>query len=222
MIESLKELAVCRNTMNNVSIHFQKVFGTEKQPKDKIRLKNNPVRGEDIQIQGKVDDLAKLFFEDFAIVWYNPNSDSKSSKTHLKKLNTLNEVVVFQVWQQALEYIQHRNTPLQVIISGEDAEALAKAISNESNVSSIYIFDEDLKIYSQWISTNPRITSVESKFNSLLSKLHRESLKLDFPVFAPVISGIDTIKMNRLHLYLIGLTQFKNRDKAKQDLLALA
>ena len=217
-----KRLYVMTSNSSGPSQHFREVFKTIKTPQERIRLKNNPVKGEDIKIQDKVDELAKLFFEDFVIVWYNPNSDSKSSKKYLTKLNTLNEAVVFHVWQEALEYIQHRNTPLQVIVSGQDAEALVKATSNEPNVSSIYVFDEDLKIHSQWVNAYPRITSVEDKFSTLLSKLHRGSLKLDFPVFEPVIRDADIVNVNRLHLYLIGLTQFRNRDQAKQDLLALA
>ena len=217
-----KNLEVIRSSRNRDSQYFRNVFNTTKGPQDKIKLNNNPVRGEDMRIQCKVEELAKLFFKDCTIIWYNSNSNSKQSMKRLEKLNTVNDVVVFHIWQQALEYIQRTNTPLQVIVSGQDAEALVKAASNEPKVLSIHLFDRDLDIENQWTEAYPRITSVEYRFNSLLSKLHRDSLKLDFPVFAPVISDVDTIKMNKLHLYLIGLTQFRNRDQAKHDLLALA
>ena len=177
---------------------------------------------DEIIIMCGIDELTKLFYKQHIIVWYDPHNKSKSKLKYLTELTTVSEVQVFQSWQEASNYIKKTQHLCQIISSGADGELFVKAISEESHVLFIYIFDENIDPLSEWVSANPKIASVETKFRSLQVKIHKNSLKIDFPAFAPVFNDTDTSHMNKLHFYLRGLIDFKNRDQAKRDLLTLA
>ena len=185
------------------------------------KLNYIPILREDIAIRCQVDNFAKQFFKDEIIVWCGSDFDSQVNIKRLKKLNTINRVKTFQTWYQALEYVQHSPNSLKIVASGQDAEVLVEAVFNESKVLSIYVFDDSANLNKQWVN-HPKITGVEHKFETLMAKLYKDSLKVDLPAFAPVFNDNDASAMNRTHLYLRGLAQFKDFDQAKEDLVNLA
>ena len=189
--------------------------------KDIAKLNSIPILREDIAIRCQVDNFAKQFFKDEIIVWCGSDVDSQANIKRLKKLSTINNVKTFQDWHQALEYVHHSPTLLRIVASGQDADVLVEAVFNEPKVSSIYVFDEDINIHKQWIK-HPKITSAEHNFKTLMNKLFKDSYKVDLPAFAPMFDNNDASAMNRKHLYLRGLAQFKDFDQAKKDLLDLA
>ena len=168
------------------------------------------------------DELAKLFFRGLTIVWYNPDADSKETKDRIERLSEIGDVKVFSTWNKATEYILGSNTACQVISSGKDGEILFKTISKKKNVLSIYLYSKEDNMLTEWAKSNLQVTSIEEKFGNLLSKLHKDSLRSDFPAFAPVFDDADTTKMNKLHFFLKHYVDFRNRQQAKDDFLALA
>ena len=176
----------------------------------------------DILIICPASELAKLFFMGRPIAWYNPNSDSESSIENLSQLRLIGDVEVFKTWQETAEYIKNSSVPCRVISSGDDGKLLVKQISNHKNTLSVHIFCDDIKAHRKWIKRYPKVTDIDDKFPAVFDKLHRNSFKLNFPAFAPVFNDTDTSKMNKLHFYLKGFVNFKDRHQAKNDFIALA
>ena len=177
---------------------------------------------DDIIIACDVDELAKMFFKECIIIWYDPKSGSESSLERLKKLNANIEVKVFNDIEEAYQCVKTSSTMCQIITPNIDGEAFVKMISGASSILSIYVLCDKKNLETEWVKKYPKILMTGSNFTKLTTKMHNDSLKMDFPAFAPVFDDMDKTKTNKLHFYLTGFVHFYNDKQAKDDLLALA
>ena len=165
-------------------------------------------------------ELANSFFIDHVVVWYDPNAGSKSSSRKLALLNNHSSIRVFKQWEEVVEYVQQNTFSCQVLISGKDGEHLVKALSNNSNVLSMYTCSDDKDPQTEWTKNYMNILSTKKKFKTLISEMWKDSLKLDFPSFASVFDDKDVSHVNKINVYLRGLSVFLKRDQAKQDFVS--
>ena len=178
---------------------------------------------DEIMIMGDVSDLAKVFFTQHTVVWYDLKKDSEESQKNLNRFSAFADVKAFRHFQQAAEYIQNSQVPCQVIISDDNWESFIHSLSDEVKVQSIYLYCEakNFQEYDEKSKNYLKIAGVDEKFGRLVSKMHKHSLKCDFPAFAPVFTDDDTSTINRLYYINQGLLFFRNRKQAKTDFLSL-
>ena len=201
----------------------QEISGIQrKEDETKSTPQEDHIEVEDIMIMCDADDLAKLFFTQDSIIWYNPDTESTPKFSWLDRIKQFSDVVCFTKLQKTVDYI--RKSPIQchIITSGRVGESSIIKISKEPTVKSIYILCNDTNLFEGWIGQHPKVISVENKFNSLLYNLRRNLLKLDLPAFGPVFDDMDISRMAKMHYYLKGFVKFKNRTQAKKDFLRIA
>ena len=187
-----------------------------------FRQENKAEGRDDIIIACDVDELAKLFFKEYIIIWYDPKAGSESSLERLKKLNANIEVKVFNNIEEASYCVKTSSVMCQIITPNINGEFFVEMISDASSILSIYVLCDTKDQETEWIKKHPKISMAGSNFTKLTTKMHNDSLKMDFPAFAPVFDDMDKSKTNKLHFYLKGLVHFYNGKQAKDDLLALA
>ena len=212
---NVRDLAPHKNRPKRDSVEFH----SQTNP----LIQQEPEDTKDVMIMCGTDELAKLFFKQTPIVWYNPKIDSEENTDYLKQLRSLSEVQTFSNYKDALDFIQRNQTlNYYIITSGEDGEPLIQAVTNEQNVLYVYVLCDDVTLYEKWIEEHAKVKSVETEFNRLMAFIKKDLIRIDFPAFGAVFNDADTSKMNKLHHYLKGFMNFRNRKQAKNDLLALA
>ena len=96
-----------------------------------------------------------------------------------------------------------------------DSESSSRKLALFNDHSNIQVFKEWQKVV-DYIQPNTFSSQV------LISGKDGEHLKLDFPSFASVFDDKDVSHVNKLHVYLRGLSVFLKRDQAKQDFVSAA
>jgi len=184
-----------------------------------------PKEPEDIIIKCHYTEIAKLFKGEYSIIWHDPNINSQTNLSLLEPLKAIGSPVqTFTEWEQAFKHIKSLEKSCLVISSGNDGKLLAENIEKLANVQAIYIFCFNTELHKQWAKEFKKVAIVENHFNPILSAISQKinSLRTDFPAFAPAFDANDTSTLNHLSLYLQGFRKFNNRKQAKQDFLNLA
>ena len=195
--------------------------------KHKLKHEMKGANEEEIIIKCGLEEMVKRFFKDCIIVWHDPNVDSEENKGYKDQLEKFCEVKTFTEWKRAAEFILRTPAVCQVITSGTNGELLVKEISSDQNVSSIYIFCESREYHSNWARHYSNVRCVGTDMQQVLYlieqnilKWYKEasSLRVNLPVFTPILDGQDKSETNHLRI----VPNFHNRLQAKKDLVNLA
>lgn len=186
---------------------------------------------EDIIIKCNLEEMTKSFFQDYVIVWHDPNINSQENQQYITQLKKFCDVLTFTEWQKARDFVQSSPTACHIVTSGTNGEVFAKEIHQLPSVVNIYIFCGNKDYHSQWAKNYSKVSCIEMDIQSLLSQIqsnllswykHASSLKLNLPAFAPIFNDSDKSQMNNLHRFLKIIPRFENRLQAKTDFLNLS
>ena len=185
----------------------------------------------EIIIKCSIEEMTKAFFKDYVIVWHDPNLKSQENQQYIAKLKWYCEVFTFTEWEKASAYVKGAKAVCHVVTSGTNGELLVKRIFESENVCNIYLFCENEEYHSTWAKDYDKVSCVETDIEAVMYHIEQNllgwekeasSLKLNLPTFAPIFNDSDKSEMNHLHRYLKVIPNFKNREQAKNDFLALA
>jgi len=194
-------------------------------PSSSTTLTTTPKEIEDIIIKCHYADIAKLFRQEYAVIWHDPNINSQTNMALRELLKTTNSsLYTFAEWERASNYIKNIQISCLVITSGNNGKLLVESIAKLAHVSEIYLFCFNTDLHKEWAQEFKKVALVDNHFHSIFIKITQKinSLRTDFPAFAPAFDANDTSTLNHLNLYLKGFRQFNNRKQAKQDFLNLA
>ena len=184
----------------------------------------NPNSKGEISIKCTPEEMVKHFFKGYVIVWHDPNVNNQENQQYIAKFKKSCEVVTFTEWEKAKDYIQATQAICHVITSGTNGELLVNGIFESENVCNIYVFCGNKEYHSTWARNYDKVSCIETKIQNVLSQIQQNllesykktsSLTLNLPAFAPISS-------NPLHCDSKAVSNFKNREQAKQDFLALS
>ena len=111
---------------------------------------------DDIIIACDVEELAKMFFKECIIVWYDPKAGSESSLERLKKLNANIDVKVFSNMEEASRCVKTSSAMCQIITPNIDGEAFVQMISGASSILFIYVLCDKENPRTEWIKKYPQ------------------------------------------------------------------
>jgi len=192
-----------------------------------LTLKAQP----EITLVCSVPEMAKHFYKESIIVWFNPNPNPTHNGPLKKELEPHQEVEEFSEWQVALKYIKETKLICFVLLSTNSAESLIKEINDLTNVPFIYFYYDDPSLDLQWKAQYPKVLGTEISLKDLIDKSiesirkwqqEESSLKMNLPAFAPEFDENDKSDLYKLYVYLKGFMNFKKRGQAKKDFLDLA
>ena len=179
-----------------------------------------------------IQEMTRRFVVEYYLIWFDPAHPSQTYKEEVEQLKLMYELRVSGDWKEVKNQIQKEKTTYHLIISGVQDETILKEIENISSISSIFILNKNNNRPLCLNNANNQklkcvgtdIKTLTSKVKESLIKWQREesSIRTDFPAFAPIFDDYDKSKMNYLHYYLQGLTNFQNRAQAKRDFVGLA
>jgi len=95
---------------------------------------------EDIIIKCSFGEMIRAFFNDYVIVWHDPNLTSQENQQYMAQLKKFCEVLTFTEWQKASLYIKETKAICHVITSGTNGELLVKAIFSYTNLANSNVF----------------------------------------------------------------------------------
>jgi len=186
---------------------------------------------EDIIIKCSLEQMIKSFFQDYVIVWHDPNVNSQENQQYVVQLKKFYDVFTFTEWQKARDFLQTTNTTCHVITSGTNGELLVKEIHGTRSAVNIYIFCGNKDYHSNWAKNYHKVSCIETDIEKVISHIQfnllewykqASSLKLNLPAFAPIFNDSDKSQMNNLHRFLKVLPNFQNRLQAKNDFVNLS
>ena len=186
---------------------------------------------DEVIVMCEIQEMTKRFVIEYHLLWLDPTHQTQA---YLKEVETMRMQYDLKIsaadWKDVKDQIQNEKTTYHLIISVIKDETILKEIEDISNISLIFIFNNNLPA-SLNSSKYPKIKCVESNIEGLLLKINEclvewqrkeSSVRTNFPAFAPIFDDYDKSKMNYLHYYLQGLTNFQNRTQAKRDFIRLA
>jgi len=185
----------------------------------------------EIIIKCSVEEMTKVFFKDYVIVWHDPNVNNKENQEYITQLEKFCEVFTLTEWEKTSIFIKEAKTVCHVITSGTNGELLVKEIFESENVCNIYVFCRNKEYHESWAKGYSKISCVETHIQRLFNQIQQNllewykkasSLNYNLPAFAPIFDDSDKSDMNSLHLYLKIIPNFKNREQAKEDFVNLS
>jgi len=180
---------------------------------------------EEIIIKCSLEQMVKSFFQDYVIVWHDPDVNSHENRQYFVRLKKFCDVVVFTEWQKARDFLQTTSTTCHVITSGTNGELLVKEINQLQSITKIYVFCGNKEYHSNWAKNYDKVSCIETHIEDVLSRIQQNllewykqasSLKLNLPAFAPIFNESDKSQVNNLHFFLKVIPNFQNRLQAKK------
>ena len=98
----------------------------------------NSVKKE-IVIKCSLEEMMKVFFKDYVIVWHDPNANSLENQQYIAQLTRFCDVFTFTEWEKASAYIRETKTVCHIVTSGTNGELLVQRIFKRENVCNIYL-----------------------------------------------------------------------------------
>ena len=185
----------------------------------------------EIIIKCHIDEIVKQLCKSYQVVWCDPNVNAEENKEFIDELKTICDLKTFSDYIEAFSYLQTHLPLCQVITSDTHGELIVKEISQLECVSSVYVFCQNVDYDSAWAQKFPKVNCVEKIFGNLLSQIQRTKANWqkissswinDLPHFASLFDDVDTSDAYYRHLYQQGLTNFRDRELAKEDFIELA
>jgi len=187
---------------------------------------------DEVMIMCEIQEMTKLFVVEYSLLWLDPYNQSQAYQQEVEKMEVMYDLKISTAadWKDVKDQIEKEKTTYHLIISGVQDESILKEMANISNVSSIFLFDDNFSASLNHLNSQ-KIKCVETNIEGLLLKIdeclvkwqrEESSLRTDFPAFAHIFDDYDKSNLNYLHYYLQGLTNFQNRDQAKRDFISLA
>jgi hypothetical protein len=98
--------------------------------------------------------------ETFSLIWLDANSNIKDSRNTQQNLRSIiNQLKIFQDPQECQQYVEQtpKEDQLVLIVSGQMGRLMIPSIHQYQQVSSIYIYCNDLTSNKKWACQFPKV-----------------------------------------------------------------
>ena len=182
---------------------------------------------EEVMVMCDIKEMAKQFQEEFVVIWCDPELSTESKKI-LGKEFEIAETNIYRDFEDLLNKLENCDNsselPYHLILSGKtQIERVIDRIDDFKGLLCLYIYDTPRVVD----KSHSRKVKIEKTLEGLVPKIREgvrtnSRLKNTLPAFATQFDDWDKSHINKVHYYLRGFVNFKNRKQAQRDFLNLA
>ena len=191
----------------------------------KAVLVNKEGEEEEVVVMRDAKEMAEQFREEFRIFWCDPDSCLKSKEALVNKFDIEEKNIYINLEELLKKLENYSDLPYHLILSGQSKiEMIVDKIDDFKDLLCVYVYDGPPLVINGKKARKIKMEKTLEELIPIIIEGVRTNLKYKntFPAFATQFDGWDKSHINKVHYYLRGFINFKNRRQAKGDFINLA